>query len=191
MLVHANAKLGLAGRLALVSRIEEGRSLRAAAVAFRCLAGDCSPLVAPLDRRRALQGCLAFVDSGFGIPQRMGCTGVSCRVAPPGRLRLVRPCAVSRRGSGGCDGAPSRSAGTASHAEWFHKQALELLAAPAPRRPGAASTSELDRFRDDDDNARAALEWALSVGNPVLPKVDRAESLAGIPSTRSRVICVG
>jgi hypothetical protein len=31
MLVHANAKLGLAGRLALVSRIEEGRSLRAAA----------------------------------------------------------------------------------------------------------------------------------------------------------------
>jgi transposase InsO family protein len=34
MLVHANAKLGLAGRLALVRRIEEGRSLRAAAVAF-------------------------------------------------------------------------------------------------------------------------------------------------------------
>jgi transposase InsO family protein len=34
MLVHANAKLGLAGRLALVCRIEEGRSLRAAAVAF-------------------------------------------------------------------------------------------------------------------------------------------------------------
>ena len=34
MLVHANAKLGLAGRFALVSRIEEGRSLRAAAVAF-------------------------------------------------------------------------------------------------------------------------------------------------------------
>jgi transposase InsO family protein len=34
MLVHANAKLGLAGRLALVRRIEEGRSLRAAASAF-------------------------------------------------------------------------------------------------------------------------------------------------------------
>jgi transposase len=31
MLVHANAKLGLAGRLALVQRVEEGRSLRAAA----------------------------------------------------------------------------------------------------------------------------------------------------------------
>jgi transposase InsO family protein len=34
MLVHANAKLGLAGRLALVRGIEEGRSMRAAAAAF-------------------------------------------------------------------------------------------------------------------------------------------------------------
>src|SRR4051794_22790826 len=34
MLVHANAKLGLAGRLALVHGIEEGRSLRAAAAVF-------------------------------------------------------------------------------------------------------------------------------------------------------------
>ena len=33
MLVHAKAKLGLAGRLALVRGIEEGRSLRAAAAA--------------------------------------------------------------------------------------------------------------------------------------------------------------
>ena len=35
MLVHANAKLGLAGRLALVSRIEEGVTMRAAAAAFQ------------------------------------------------------------------------------------------------------------------------------------------------------------
>ena len=34
MLLHANAKLGLAGRLALVRAVEEGRSLRAAAAAF-------------------------------------------------------------------------------------------------------------------------------------------------------------
>jgi transposase InsO family protein len=34
MYLHANAKLGLAGRLALVRSIEEGRSLRAAAAAF-------------------------------------------------------------------------------------------------------------------------------------------------------------
>ena len=34
MLLHANAKLGLAGRLALVRTVEDGCSLRAAAVAF-------------------------------------------------------------------------------------------------------------------------------------------------------------
>ena len=34
MFLHANAKLGLAGRLALVRAIEEGLSLKAAAVAF-------------------------------------------------------------------------------------------------------------------------------------------------------------
>jgi transposase len=35
MLLHANAKLGLAGRLALVRAIEDGLSLKAAAVAFK------------------------------------------------------------------------------------------------------------------------------------------------------------
>src|SRR2546429_723662 len=34
MLLHANAKLGLAGRVALVRAVEEGRSLRAPAAAF-------------------------------------------------------------------------------------------------------------------------------------------------------------
>ena len=34
MLLHANAKLGLAGRFALVRAIEEGMSLKAAAAAF-------------------------------------------------------------------------------------------------------------------------------------------------------------
>ena len=34
MYLHANAKLGLAGRLALVRAIEEGRSLKAAAACF-------------------------------------------------------------------------------------------------------------------------------------------------------------
>ncbi len=34
MLLHANAKLGLAGRRALVGAVEDGCSLRAAAVAF-------------------------------------------------------------------------------------------------------------------------------------------------------------
>jgi transposase InsO family protein len=35
MLVHANAKLGLAGRLALVRAVEDGLTMRAAAAAFR------------------------------------------------------------------------------------------------------------------------------------------------------------
>jgi transposase len=35
MYLHANAKLGLAGRVALVGAIEEGMTLRAAAVVFR------------------------------------------------------------------------------------------------------------------------------------------------------------
>src|SRR5690349_20877631 len=34
MYLHANAKLGLAGRLALVSSIDQGMTLRAAAAAF-------------------------------------------------------------------------------------------------------------------------------------------------------------
>jgi transposase-like protein len=34
MYLHANAKLGLAGRLALVEAIEEGMTLKAAAAAF-------------------------------------------------------------------------------------------------------------------------------------------------------------
>jgi transposase len=61
MYLHANAKLGLAGRLALVRAIEEGLSLRAAAVVFsvspatvhrwwrRWLEGDRQP-AALLDR---------------------------------------------------------------------------------------------------------------------------------------------
>jgi transposase InsO family protein len=51
MLVHANAKLGLAGRLALVSRIEEGRSLRSAAAAF-----NVSPATAHRWWHRWLEG---------------------------------------------------------------------------------------------------------------------------------------
>jgi len=55
MYLHANAKLGLAGRLALVHAIEEGLSLKAAAAAFsvssatahrwwhRWLEGGCQP----------------------------------------------------------------------------------------------------------------------------------------------------
>ena len=46
--LHANAKLGLAGRRELVLAIEQGSSLKAAANAFQRLAGDGAPLVASL-----------------------------------------------------------------------------------------------------------------------------------------------
>ena len=48
MYLHANAKLGLAGRFALVRAIEAGMSLKAAAAALQRLAGDGAPLVAPV-----------------------------------------------------------------------------------------------------------------------------------------------
>jgi hypothetical protein len=48
MLSHRNAKLGLAGRYALVSAIAGGMTLRAAAAVFSVFAGDGAPLVAPL-----------------------------------------------------------------------------------------------------------------------------------------------
>lgn len=43
MYLHANAKLGLAGRLALVQAIEGGMSLKAAAAAFRERAASGNP----------------------------------------------------------------------------------------------------------------------------------------------------
>jgi hypothetical protein len=47
MYLHANAKLGLAGRLALVRAIEDGLSLRQAAAVFS-VSRDGAPLVASL-----------------------------------------------------------------------------------------------------------------------------------------------
>jgi len=54
------------------------------------------------------------------------------------------------------------------HAEWCHRRALELLGIPDGRNPRAASMSEVVLFRDDYDDARAALEWAWSVGDDTL-----------------------
>jgi transposase InsO family protein len=52
MYLHANAKLGLAGRFALVKAVEEGMSLKAAAVAFRV-----SPATAHRWWHRWLEAC--------------------------------------------------------------------------------------------------------------------------------------
>jgi hypothetical protein len=100
MLVHANAKLGLAGRLALVRRIEEGRSLRAAAalsVSRRRprtaggIAGSredaarsrCSTARADRDARRgswpelAEQICACRRETGWGPRLVAGATGLA------------------------------------------------------------------------------------------------------------------
>ena len=46
------------------------------------------------------------------------------------------------------------------HAEWYREQAATVIGIPGAHNPRAASTQELERFRDDYDNARAALNWA-------------------------------
>ena len=48
MVLHRNAKLGLAGRLALARAVEQGCSLKAGCCLLQCLAGDGLPLVASL-----------------------------------------------------------------------------------------------------------------------------------------------
>ena len=53
MNLHANAKLGLAGRRELVLAIERGLSLKEAAARLQRLAGDGAPLVASLARGRS------------------------------------------------------------------------------------------------------------------------------------------
>jgi len=103
MYLHANAKLGLAGRLALVRAVEEGLSLKAAAAAFsvspatahrwwhRWLAGGCE-LSALVDRSSRLRRSPRLVSSEL---QERICdcrreTGVLRRAGLSRRLPLVR-----------------------------------------------------------------------------------------------------
>ena len=51
MSFHRNAKLGLAGRYALVSAVARGMSLKAGRSLLQRVAGDGAPLVAPLAGR--------------------------------------------------------------------------------------------------------------------------------------------
>jgi non-specific serine/threonine protein kinase len=46
------------------------------------------------------------------------------------------------------------------HAEWYRDRATEVLGVLGHRAPRAASMSGLERFREDYENARAALSWA-------------------------------
>src|SRR2546426_623628 len=104
MSLHANAKLGLAGRFALVTAIEGGLSLRAAAVAFsvspatahrwwhRWLEGDRRPQ-SLLDRSSRPHRSPAGADLRLSSPDRLG-TAACCRgdrLCPLDRLEGAAP----------------------------------------------------------------------------------------------------
>ena len=63
---------------------------------------------------------------------------------------------------------PDRSELHQRHAEWYRDQAAAVLGIPGLRDYRAASTRDLERFRDDYDNARAALSWAWSTNDDEL-----------------------
>lgn len=48
------------------------------------------------------------------------------------------------------------------HAEWYRDRAAAIVGIPGPSSPRAPSTRDTERFRDEYDNARAALSWAWS-----------------------------
>jgi hypothetical protein len=113
MLLHANAKLGLAGRVALVAVVEEGLSLRAAAAAFsvspaRRTGGGIAGSMAAASRVRCLIARpVRTARRGFLQPScRSG--SVTAVVRPAGvrgwsRVRpasRIRPCGRSSSGPG-------------------------------------------------------------------------------------------
>ena len=54
------------------------------------------------------------------------------------------------------------------HAQWYRDQALAVVGIPGPADPRSATLSEVERFRDDYDNARAALSWAWNANEDEL-----------------------
>jgi Homeodomain-like domain len=92
MFLRANAKLGLAGRVALVRAIEGGLSLRAAAAAF-CVSPATAHrwwhrwLEAGEDVRRSLASCsIARASPPLAAPARTGVRGGDLRLSPQHRL---------------------------------------------------------------------------------------------------------
>src|SRR3989442_1506899 len=81
MLLHANAKLGLAGRLALVRAIEEGLSLKAAAAAF-----NVSPATAHRWWHR-------WLEAGEEARRTLACFFDRSRRPPPSPRQLAPPLA--------------------------------------------------------------------------------------------------
>ena len=55
---------------------------------------------------------------------------------------------------------PGRNELHRRHAEWYRDRAVAVVGIPGSRNQLAAGTSEVELFRDDYDDARAALSWA-------------------------------
>jgi predicted ATPase len=57
---------------------------------------------------------------------------------------------------------PDRTELHRRHAEWYRDLAARVVGSSGPIDPRAVSSGEVERFRDDYDNARAALVWGWS-----------------------------
>ena len=144
MLLHANAKLGLAGRYALVRAIEEGSSLKAAAAAF-----SVSPATAHRWWHRWLDGdrCRASLRDRSSRPRRS-----------PRQLSALQeePILTARRQTGYGPGRLAWIVGRARSTIWkvLHRYGLSRLPKPplpAPRRyewsrPGALLHVDVKRL---------------------------------------------
>ena len=108
MYLHANAKLGLAGRLAVVRAIEEGLSIKAAAAAFS-VAGDRRSLVASLAGCRRRDWCPARPLEPSAEVAAAACgraAGADLRLPPSDRLGSAACCRRDRVGAlDGLEGA--------------------------------------------------------------------------------------
>ena|SRR5205823_5311161 len=151
MYLHPNAKLGLAGRLALVRAVEEGLSLKAAAARLQCVAGDSASLVASLARwwmrveraRGSLEPAEAFAAAAF---ERAA--GEDLRLPARDRgAQAGRALAPSAPGQGA--GQPRRVAPSRRSVAHGRKPLRALSAARTPRhRRPLAAFARLDASRD-------------------------------------------
>ena len=133
MYLHANAKLGLAGRLALVHAVEEGLSLEAAAAAF-----SVSPATMHRWWHRWLDGerkpsALWIARAGRGA--RRGCSQQSCR---SGSATAGDRPAGGHRSLPARPASPTRPCGRCSSALGSHG---------APERSGSRQTATSGRAR--------------------------------------------
>src|SRR5437763_7014694 len=119
MYLHANAKLGLAGRLALVRAVEDGLSLKAAAAAFS---------VSPATAHRWWHG---WLDGGRGaeaLADRSSCPHRSPRQLAPELAEAICAC---RRATGWGPRLVAGATGFAHSTVW-----KVLKRAGISRRPG-------------------------------------------------------